>query len=407
MLVTRVPRMPPAVAAVAVTVVGMLPVYLLGGLAVQVRADLGVGRTGLGVLVAAFFAGAAVGSLLGGRAADRLGPTRVMRCAAATGALALLGGALAPGPSGFTAALVAGGLASGVAQPASNALIARAVAAHRRGIAYGAKQAAIPAGVLLGGLAVPVFGVTVGWRWAYATAALLAVVVPVLVPSRTPPPGPDLRRTDGRSSTALRASQAAGPYRLAPLAVLAAGTTLGAAVGNSFGAFFVETAVDAGQAPGAAGLMAAGGSALGVLARLGLGAVADRRDGRWFLVVAAMMLAGAPASALLALGASAALLPAVLLAYGIGWAWAGLLNHAVTLMHPDAPGRATGVTQSGVAVGGALGPLGFGGLADAASLGVAWAAAAVLAVLAAVAVVVGRRLLLRDRPALAAALRGG
>jgi len=392
-------RLPPTAAAVAVTVVGMLPVYLLGGLAVQVRADLGLGRTGLGGLVAAFFAGAAAGSLLGGRSADRLGSARVMRWAAGGGALALLAAAAAAHPLPLALALVVGGLASGAGQPASNALIATAVAPDRRGRAYGAKQAAIPAGVLLGGLAVPVFGVTVGWRWAYVTAAAAALVVPCLLPDARPP-------QDGhRGHRSSRAQQAAGAYRLAPLAVLAVGTTLGAAIGNSFGAFFVETAVVAGREPGTAGLLAAAGSGLGVVARLAVGSVADRRDGRWLLVVAGMMLAGVPASTLLALGEPAALVPAVLLAYGVGWAWAGLLNHAVTLLHPDAPGRATGVTQSGVAVGGALGPLGFGRLADVVSLGAAWTATAVLAVLAATAVLAARRMLLRDRPALRAALR--
>lgn len=397
-------RLPPTSAAVAVTVVGMLPVYLLGGLAVQIRAELGIGRTGLGVLVATFFFGAAVGSLLGGRWADRLGPTRVMRAAAAVGAVALLMVALAPQPLLLAAALVLGGVASGVGQPASNALIARAVPPHRRGRAYGAKQAAIPAGVLLGGLAVPVFGVTVGWRWAYVAAGAAALTVPLLVP--TPPPAEATASPSGRQrARAVRAAQAAGPYRLAPLAVLAVGTTLGAGVGNSFGAFVVESAVAAGEDPRTAGLLAAGGSVVGVLSRLGLGVVADRRDGRWFLVVAVMMLAGAPAAGLLALGAPAVLLPAVVLAYGVGWAWAGLLNHAVTLLHPDAPGRATGVTQSGVAIGGALGPLGFGLLSDAASLGAAWVVTAAVSVAAACAVVAGRRLLLRERPQLVAALR--
>lgn len=391
-------RLSPTAAAVAVTVIGMLPVYLLGGLAVQVRGELELGRTGLGALVAVFFAGAAAGSLLGGRSADRLGSSRVMRIAAGGGAVALLTAAAAPSPLSFALALVVGGVASGAGQPASNALIATAVAPDRRGRAYGAKQAAIPAGVLLGGLAVPVFGVTVGWRWAYVAAGAVALVVPLLVPTARP-------RADDRRGRSGRAQQAAGAYRLAPLAVLAVGTTLGAAVGNSFGAFFVETAVAAGQAPGSAGLLVAAGSGLGILARLGVGSVADRRDGRWLLVVAGMMLAGVPAAALLALGEPAALVPAVVLAYGIGWAWAGLLNHAVTLLHPDEPGRATAVTQSGVAVGGALGPLGFGRLADALSLGAAWTVVALLAVLAAGAVVVGRQLLLRDRPALRAALR--
>jgi predicted MFS family arabinose efflux permease len=254
---------------------------------------------------------------------------------------------------------------------------------------------------------VPVFGVTVGWRWAYVAAGAVAFVVPLLVQTRPVPVGPDLRGTQGRSATAMRAAQAAGPYRLAPLLVLAVGTTLGAAVGNCFAAFFVETAVEAGQAPGTAGLLAAGGSALGVLARLGLGVLADRRDGRWFLVVAGMMLAGVPAGALLASGAAAALVPAVILAYGLGWARAGLVNHAVTLMHPHAPGRATGVTQSGVALGACLGPLASAGWLTECRCPAAWWATAVLSVLAATAVVAGRRLLLRDRPALAAALRGG
>lgn len=118
-----------------------------------------------------------------------------------------------------------------------------------------------------------------------------------------------------------------------------------------------------------------------------------------------MMLAGAPASGLLALGAPAVLLPAVALAYGVGWAWAGLLTHAVTLLHPGAPGRASGVTQSGVAVGGALGPLGFGVMADAVSLTAAWSVTGLLSVLAAGAVLAGRRLLVCDRPALLAALQ--
>lgn len=389
-------RLPPAAAAVAVTVVGLLPVYLLGGLAVQVRADLDFGRSGLGALVAAFFLGAALGSVLGGRWADRSDPTRVMRAAVVASLAALAGAAAAPAPLLLGCALVLGGVASGLGQPASNALIARAVAAQRRGTAYGAKQAAIPAGVLIGGLAVPVFGVTVGWRWAYVAAAVLALVVTLLLPRRTVPAA-----VDGRGPAGLAtAARAAGPYRLVPLVVLAVGTTLGAGVGNSFGTFFVETAVAAGRSPTSAGLLAAVGSGLGVLSRLGLGVMADRREHRWLLVVAAMMLAGIPASILLALGAPAALLPAVVLAYGVGWAWAGLLTHAVALMHPEAPGRATGVTQSGVAFGGALGPLGFGWLADAASLAAAWWVTGLLAALAASAVVAGRRLLLRDRPAL-------
>jgi MFS family permease len=98
-----VPALSPTAAAVGVTVIGLLPVYLLGGLAVQVREELAVGRTGLGALVAAFFLGAAAGSLLGGRYADRLGGARVMRVTAGVGVLALLAVAASPGPCGGAA----------------------------------------------------------------------------------------------------------------------------------------------------------------------------------------------------------------------------------------------------------------------------------------------------------------
>src|SRR5690606_2009580 len=113
-----------------------LPVYLLGGLSVQVRADLDVGRSGVGGLVAAFFLAAAVGSLLGGRYADQLGPSRVMRYGAAASALALVVAATAPSAVVLAAGLALGGLASGAGQPASNALIGRAVDPPRRGRAY-------------------------------------------------------------------------------------------------------------------------------------------------------------------------------------------------------------------------------------------------------------------------------
>ncbi len=391
------PRATPTAAAVAVTAAGMLPVYLLGGLSVQVREDFDVGRSGVGSLVAAFFLAAAGGSLLGGRYADRLGPSRVMRCGAAASALCLLLAASAPSPVVLGAALALGGLASGAGQPASNALIGRAVDPPRRGRAYGLKQAAIPLGVLLGGLSVPLFGVTVGWRWAFVTGAALATAAAVTVPG----PGPRQDEESGlRPAVRAQREASGGPYRLAPLVVLAVGATAGAAVGNAFGAFYVDSAVTAGLAPSLAGLSAAAGSALGIASRVGIGVLADLRAARWLVVVAAMMSAGALAAGLMASGDVRLLLPAVALAYGIGWAWAGLFTYAVSVTHPDAPGRATGITQAGVAVGGAGGPLLFGLLVDRSSLAIGWWVTAGLALVASAAVLAGRALLVRDRPAL-------
>ena len=74
-------------------------------------------------------------------------------------------------------------------------------------------------------------------------------------------------------------------------------------------------------------------------------------------------------------------------------------------MHPGMAARATSITQGGVGVGAALGPLAFGAVVSAASYAVAWTATAALAVLGGLVCLLGRRLLLRERPALVEAHR--
>ena len=55
----------------------------------------------------------------------------------------------------------------------------------------------------------------------------------------------------------------------------------------------------------------------------------------------------------------------VVLGFGLGWAWPGLMNFAVVRLHPQAPAAATSITQTGVYAGGCLGPLALGALAGA------------------------------------------
>jgi hypothetical protein len=56
-------------------------------------------------------------------------------------------------------------------------------------------------------------------------------------------------------------------------------------------------------------------------------------------------------------------------------------------------------------LGAALGPLAFGAVVSVSSYAVAWSATAALAVVGGLVVVLGRQLLLRERPALVAAHR--
>ncbi|SDX75208.1 Nitrate/nitrite transporter NarK [Modestobacter sp. DSM 44400] len=383
-----------AVAAVTVTTVGVLPVYLAGVLSVQLRADLGFGPALLGVLVATFFATSAASSFTAGLMVRRWGPVAVVRLSAVVAGAALAAIALAARDVlTLSAALVAAGWANGVGQPASNDLIARSVPPERQGLAYGLKQAAIPLATLLAGVGIPLIAIPFGWRWAFGLAAVLALLVAVSVPG-----GGRLRPTASSAP-----SEAAGPFRRAPLLVLAGGLLLGAATGNALGAFFVASAVAEGIPPATAGVLAAVASIAGIGTRILIGWLADRVRARWLLIVAAQMAVGGAAYALLGSGREALVAVGVIVGYCSGWAWAGLATYAVARMHHGMAARATAITQGGMGSGAALGPLAFGAAAAATSYSVAWYGTAVLSLLGAAVCVLGRSMLMRDRPALVAA----
>jgi MFS family permease len=308
-----------------------------------------------------------------------------MRASALLAAASMAIAGLAPGPTVLAVAMVVAGVANGLGQPASNALLSTAVDPRRRGGAFGLKQAAIPLSVLLAGVMLGTIGVPFGWRAGYGVGAALALLASALVPSGPAP---------------VRVGRAASPPPgLTPLRVLAVGSAFGAAGGNVLGGFLVPYAVATGLDPGQAGALSAAGSATGATARVLLGKHADRRGGRHLLRVAFLSGLGAVGFSLLAWGGAgpAGLLAGTTLAYVAGWSWAGLLGHAVALVHPGSPGQATAVTQGGVALGGAIGPLAAGLIVRELGYTAGWLFAAACAIAASALVIAGRALLLRDQ----------
>ncbi|MCI4063783.1 hypothetical protein MRQ36_14780 [Micromonospora sp. R77] len=87
------------------------------------------------------------------------------------------------------------------------------------------------------------------------------------------------------------------------------------------------------------------------------------------------------------------LVAGVVLGFGLGWAWPGLMNFAVVRLHPQAPAAATSITQTGVYAGGCLGPLGLGALAESLGYPTMWATAATAMLLAALLMLTATRLL--------------
>jgi len=366
------------------TVGAVLPVFLLGGQSVLVAAELGFDAGGLGLAVSAFFAVSALASVPTGRLVERFGPTITTRAGILLAAGSLLGvAALARSYLALVLFLLIGGVANGLAQLGSNLSLARHVPPRRQGLAFGVKQAAVPAATLLAGVAVPALGLTVGWRWSFVFGGVLVLMALFIVPpdgrGGTPPGGVDHDRATG--ALAL----------IAFAALLAAGTS------GALGTFLVGSAVHNGVDPGLAGLTLSLGGVVGVVVRVGGGWLADRRDGGHLVVVSGMLVTGAAGLALLAAPSTGALVFGTVLGFGLGWSWPGLLTFAVVRLNPTAPAAATGITQAGVYAGGAVGPLAFGAVVDATSYATAWLAAAVTMVLAAALMQLGRYALVTAR----------
>ncbi|MEV4758193.1 MFS transporter [Micromonospora sp. NPDC049559] len=371
-----------ALGATATTIASVLPVFLVGGLAVQMGAELHFDPAGLGLAVSVYFGVSALASLPTGALVERYGPAWVARCAVLLAAASMLAIAvLAHSYAALVALLAVGAAANAAGQLASNTALARHVPAGRQGLSFGFKQAAIPISTLLAGAAVPAVALTAGWRWAFVAAAGAALAALLVVPS------------DGRGSR--RADGADGERATLALVVIGIAATLAAGAANALGTFLVDSAAARGLSPGLAGLTLTFGSAICALARVLSGWLADRRSGGHVATIAGMLVVGAAGLGLLALTGPAPLVAGVTLGFGLGWAWPGLMTFAVVRLHPQAPAAATSITQTGVYAGGCAGPLALGAVAGHASYPAMWCSAAVAMVLAAGCMLAGRRMLLR------------
>ena len=273
--------------------------------------------------------------------------------------------------------LALAGLANAANQPAINLFMADQVPMERQGLAFGIKQSAIPVAVLAAGLALPLLALPFGWRPTFAICAAGAVAVAAAVgrsagsfaaaPER---PRRAAAEPQARHHRDRRRARPAGP--------------------NALGTYLVVSAVDVGIAEGVAGVLAAVGSALSLVTRIALGHRADLRRDYGFSAMVALLVAGAGGFALLAVGEPAPFVAGAFVAFALGWGWPGLFNLAVVDLHREAPGAATGVSQTGIYVGAAAGPAVYGLLAAEIGYPAAWGVAGGLTLVAAAAVAYAR-----------------
>ena len=360
--VTR-PRSPKTVigVAIAAAVSVALPGFLVGGLSVQIRDEFGVSEGPYGWAMSTYFLAATTGSILLGRLAQVIGPRRQLT-------LALLGAAgvdlcialFADNFQKMIAFLAIAGICNAAAQTAVNLGLAQA-GLPRLGLAIAVKQSGMPAASMLSGLAVPAIALTLGWRWAFGAAAVVALSALV---------GVQQTITASVSTTASEESQPSSPFS----ALVVAGV---AAMFLSFGAgalnaWVVESGVDAGLGKGSAGLMLSVGAALGIAIRVGWGMRLDHMARHPFIVAGIMALGGAIGVLGLSYRLSSVHIIATVLAFSGGWIWPVFLNFGVVRANEGRAASSTGVTQTGVYLGVFAAPLTAGAIIERSGYPTMW-----------------------------------
>lgn len=367
---------------VGISTVSVAPAFLVGALGVEMGDDLGFGPAALGLAVSIYFLATAVTTHSFGRFADRVGGRRAAQIALSWIACSLVGMAIVTRQWWMLIPfLVVGGMGNAMAGPTASLLLARAIPAGRLGFAFGVKQSSVPLATLLSGMAIPLVAVHVGWRWVLIGAGVLTLSV---VPSLSP------------VARAMAGRQAPPPSAQAPgsaMAFFAIGFGFVIASVTSLGALVVDSAVASGFSQGTGGTVLAIGSLVAVIVRIGLGWWADRTDFNVLWVIVAMMAVGSVGYGFLTSTHLGFLLVGVVVAFGVGWGWSGLMMMAITKHNLGAPATATGTIQTGAAIGGVVGPSTTGFLAEHVGYTTAWLTAGASMILAAAAVSAGTILL--------------
>jgi MFS family permease len=377
----------PIPTAVIFTVIGVLPLYLVSAQAVRLQHELGFDRTRYGIIVACFYLVSSATSLWMGPRIDRSGPTRAFRRAAL---FSLVSAALialtATRWELLALCLGIAGLANTYGQLGSNLAVANSVRGTRQGVAFAAKQAAVPTGAMIAGLAVPWVGPAVSWRWVFAGAAIVALLIVMVVP---------------RYEHAAEQAPRTGVTMTAPLLSLMVGAALAGGTGNAMASFVVDAAVTTGFTESAAAGLLTAGSVVAIMSRLSFGAIIDRRHSNGvFEGTALLTLATVGLLTLAVTGTSTVpFVAGILLTFAGAWGWPGVMQY-LTIRIIDMPAAtSTGATMAGGFFGTVVIPPLFGAAADHLSYTAAFSGLAAVVLIALAALHLSHRLARAVQPA--------
>lgn len=336
----------------------------------------------------------------------RLGPVRMLQAGAVLAACAMLVACAGTLPALMLASLLLG-VAYGPSPPAGSAILAATAPPRHRTLIFSVKQAGVPAGGMLAGLATPPLAASLGWRGALLGAGLASLAAAVAIaPQRA---ALDREREPDRAidlASLFRPSAVLAPFAaLGTVPGLLALAMLGVVFSVTQGCVFAFTVTWLVEVRGldllAAGHAFASMQAAGMVARIALGWLADR-TGRAVLnllvqgVVAAAVVAG---FVLLPAGTSAGEFALAAAAVGfVAASWNGIYLAEIARLAPRGRvAEATSATTILTFQGYVFGPIAF---AAAVRAGAGWTAPmlGVAALLAATCVLGGPGLLRATGP---------
>lgn len=389
----------PTVAVIAAIVSAAIPPFLVGALAPLMADDMRFTVTDVGVAIAAYYLVSGVLSPLGGRVVGLIGVAWSLRLSCAITSAGLVAIGLAGDAIQVTIALALLGVPNSVVQPAANAALAEVRAPRLQAVVFGTVQASIPTATLIAGVVLGLASVAGGWRGTVLGVAALALgalrltrALPHTARPRSQAAPVDLRpRIPGRET--------GGPWLLASLVTMG---FLASVAATSLPSYVASTGLDTGLAPGAVAAAQVLGSLACASTRIGAPLGISHGTGPQRLLLVCLLLCGGVLGyALLGVGSAPLFVIGTVLAYACGWGWNGLFNQVVVAVRPGRVAAATGLTQSGIFLGGMIGPLTFAVVVQTGGYGAAWLMSAGAACTAAL-VAAGAFLLLartsRDTP---------
>jgi nitrate/nitrite transporter NarK len=322
-------------------------ILALAVLAVDIIDDIGVSRTGLGLLGSLNTLVGALTAPTMGRFTDRIGAKEATVAALALSGIGMALMALSGNWLLLAVSAAVSGIPQGWGNPATNALIAERIDSDDQGTVTGIKQSGVQLGIFLSGLTLPGLAVAFDWRtalWGYAVLyGLGAVVVARMLDQPSPEALAARSEADGAG---------AGPAPIPQFIwILSVYAFLFGAAGGAVGRFFPLWAnEEVGLSTVLAGVLVALGGLLGIGARIWAGKLAqDRIAPRRLLMIQALIGAGYCAMLAITITVGSWILwPAtVAAALGVG-AWNAVAMLAVIVSVPrSAAGRASGIVMLG------------------------------------------------------------